>query len=138
MVKLVRCSKAILILTLAFVLCGCNTSKNDNADEAEKNVSVANPWIESNEEGVLEATGHSIKAPEGATEVCYSYCTEDKMAQVTYIKDGKDWTYRIKASSDLEDVSGMYYDWAVSDEGTVSGKKAVTWAILRLRKTVNI
>lgn len=125
MVKLVRFSKTILIVTLAFALCGCNTGKKDNAVKDEKHAAVANPWTESNEDGVFEATGHSIKAPENATEVRYSYCADDKMAQVTYIQDGIDWTYRIKESSDLEDISGMYYEWAVSDEGTVSGRKAV-------------
>lgn len=130
MVKLVRGSKAILIITLALALSGCNAGKKDDVANAEVNnadvnIAVVNPWTESDEDGVREATGYSIKAPEDATEVCYSYCADDKMAQVTYVKDGTDWTYRIKATSALEDISGMYYDWIASDEGTVSGKKAV-------------
>lgn len=47
------------------------------------------------------------------------------MAQVTYQKDNIDWTYRIKESSEAEDISGMNYEWNVSEEGIVAGKKAL-------------
>ena len=90
-----------------------------------ENVAVWNPWTETDEKGVLEATGFSIKAPEDATDVYYSFCEDENMAQVIYLKDGADWTYRIKATSEAEDISGMYYEWVFTDEGMVSGKKAV-------------
>lgn len=90
-----------------------------------ENTAVYNPWIDTDEQGVLEATGHSIKAPEGASDVNYSYCVDDKMAQVTYMEDSINWTYRIKGTSALEDISGMYYEWNVSEDGMVSGKNAV-------------
>lgn len=90
-----------------------------------ENVAIENPWTESDEKGVLEATGYNVKAPEDATEVHYSFCANEKMAQVTYQKDNIDWTYRIKESTEAEDISGMNYEWNVSEEGTVSGEKAI-------------
>ena len=90
-----------------------------------ESIAIGNPWIESDEQGVLEATGYAIKAPEDATEVYYSFCTDDNMAQVIYQKDSIDWTYRIKATTEADDISGMYYEWNVSEEGTVSGKNAI-------------
>lgn len=131
MIKLTRSSKIILVLTLSLALLGCGGKDNNPAEILEgaekqgENVAVENPWTESDEKGVLEATGYNVKAPEDATEVRYSFCTDEKMAQVTYQKDNIDWTYRIKASSEAEDISGMNYEWNVSEEGTVSGKKAI-------------
>lgn len=94
-------------------------------ENQSENAAIENQWTESNEQGVLEATGYSIKAPGDAIEVNYSFCADEKMAQVNYQKDGINWTYRIKASSEAEDISGMNYEWNVSEEGTVSGKKAI-------------
>lgn len=131
MIKLTRSSKILLVLTLSLALLGCGGKDNnpaeilEGAEKQDKNVAIENPWTESDEKGVLEATGYNVKAPEDATEVRYSFCTDEKMAQVTYQKDNIDWTYRIKASSEAEDISGMNYEWNVSEEGTVSGKKAI-------------
>lgn len=131
MIKLTRSSKILLVLTLSLALLGCGGKDNnpaeilEGAEKQDKNVAIENPWTESDEKGVLEATGYNVKAPEDATEVHYSFCADEKMAQVTYQKDNIDWTYRIKESTEAEDISGMNYEWNVSEEGTVSGKKAI-------------
>lgn len=121
MKKIVSFSKFILFFTLTFILCGCSAKSNE---ENSNEVFIGNPWMDTDEKGIYEATGYNIKVPNDATDVHYSYCEEEKMAQVSYQMDSTYWTYRIKESSEAEDISGMYYEWNVSEEGTVSGKEA--------------
>lgn len=111
------CKWQVLILLLVVALSGCS--------RREANTAVANPWVASDLAGVLEATGFEINVPKDAFDVKYSYESTGKMAQATYVLDDKDWVYRIKETPELEDISGMYYDWTVSEEGTVSQRPAV-------------
>ena len=97
-----RCGLIIILALLS--LCGCGAEKANTA-------TIANPWTDSDEKGVLEATGFDLVAPEGATDVIYSYMEEDKMAQVTYNLDKASWVYRVKPANSLEDISGMNYEW---------------------------
>ena len=113
-------------------------STAEESTEAESNeseedvIGMANPWIESDEQGVLEATGFDIKAPEGATDVAYSYIPDNKLAQMQYVLDDINWTYRMEPSDELMDISGMYYGWTEDDgdKGTVSGREAVYYGYL--------
>ena len=86
---------------------------------------LANPWIDSDEQKTLEATGFDLVCPEGATDVAYSYMEETKLAQLAYNLDGIDWTYRVQAATEMQDISGMNYEWISVSDGTVAGKSAV-------------
>ena len=147
--------KLILTLTAAAVsmamITGCGSSSETSATEASQTeseaaesteaesteseedvIGMANPWIESDEQGVLEATGFDMKAPEGATDVAYSYIPDNKLAQMQYVLDDINWTYRMEPSDELMDISGMYYGWTEDDgdKGTVSGREAVYYGYL--------
>ena len=147
--------KLILTLTAAAVsmamITGCGSSSETATTEASQTeseaaesteaegteseedvIGMANPWIESDEQGVLEATGFDIKAPEGATDVAYSYIPDNKLAQMQYVLDDINWTYRMEPSDELMDISGMYYGWTEDDgdKGTVSGREAVYYGYL--------
>ena len=147
--------KLILTLTAAAVsmamITGCGSSSETAATEASQTeseaaesteaesteseedvIGMANPWIESDEQGVLEATGFDMKAPEGATDVAYSYIPDNKLAQMQYVLDDINWTYRMEPSDELMDISGMYYGWTEDDgdKGTVSGREAVYYGYL--------
>ena len=147
--------KLILTLTAAAVsmamITGCGSSSETAATEASQTeseaaesteaegteseedvIGMANPWIESDEQGVLEATGFDMKAPEGATDVAYSYIPDNKLAQMQYALDDINWTYRMEPSDELMDISGMYYGWTEDDgdKGTVSGREAVYYGYL--------
>ena len=93
-------------------------------DKKTENAGMANPWTESDKQGVLDATGFEMTAPEGATDVAYSYMKDSKMAQMTYKLDGADWTYRIQPANELTDISGMNYEWTSKDDGKVKGLEA--------------
>lgn len=102
--------------------------ESKNVEESNEYVSMSNPWIVTDKDGVLDATGFAVEAPEGATEVVYSYLSDSSMAQVSYTYEGNEWTYRIQPTNELTDISGMYYTWDVQEEGTVSGKDAIYYA----------
>ena len=90
-------------------------------------VGLGNPWVEADEETVNATAGLSIHAPEGATDVVYSYMKvndREYMAQVTYQLDGVDWVYRIQPALELTDISGMYYPWIVEEDGTIKNRPA--------------
>ncbi len=129
--------KIISILALMtvgmMIFAGCSSSevKEDQSSEAAaatEQEQLANPWTQSDEQGVLEATGFDIAAPEGASDVSYSYMAEGKMAQMTYVLDEINWTYRIQLADALSDISGMAYEWTGKEEGTVSDREAMYYA----------
>lgn len=108
-------------------------SAAEEITEPEEDViGMPNPWTESDEQGVLEATGFDIKAPEGATDVAYSYIPENKLAQMQYVLDDINWSYKMEPTDEFMDISGMYYGWTDDDgdQGTVSGREAVYYGYL--------
>ena len=104
---------------------------NENAG-AVGELGLANPWTESDEQGVADATGFEMTAPEEATEVSYSYMKEAGLAQLSYVQDEQKWTYRMQATDELTDISGMSYKWTNEEEGTVAGMEAVYYAYVEL------
>ena len=97
---------------------------SQDSDDAQ----IANPWTESDKQGVADATGFEMTAPAGATDVSYSYMESDSLAQLTYELDGKKWTYRMQETDALTDISGMYMDWDSEESGEVSGREAVYYS----------
>lgn len=120
---------AMLLMLLALSACGGNSIDANNASSADERVNgymdgSTNPWTASDKNGVLEATGFDINPPEGATDVYYSFIEESKLAQMTYVLDELEFTYRIKASSELEDISGMHYEWDSIADGAIYTNEA--------------
>ena len=130
----------VIGLTVA-VLSGCGTKGafvvdekdaivtiTKDEDTKEVTVGVENPWVESDKEGVIEATGLNIYIPEDATDAKYSYMKTSNMAQVTYTYNGHDsWTFRKQKTDMFMDISGMYYEWVYQGETKVSGKDAMDY-----------
>lgn len=135
---------ALAMMTIGTtMLAGCGTSAADTAKSSSASTSaaasaaassktttkekteIANPWTESDQQGVASATGIEMTAPEGASSVAYSYMSDGGMAQMTYELDEMKWTYRAQMANELTDISGMAYSWSGQEDGTVSGKDAV-------------
>ena len=124
--------KIFVVLTILGVmaLTACKSSDNvqnsQSKDSAagEENSTIANPWTESDAQGVLDATGFELIAPDGATDATYRYNESEGIAEMTYVLDGGTWTYRMQSASELTDISGMYYDWTLQDEGLVANMPA--------------
>lgn len=109
--------KGLFITSIAmmcfFTACGKKEAESSN-------VTIANPWVETDRQGVIDATGFDLPTQEGATDIVYSYMSEGKMAQVSYTIGENEWTYRVQPTDSLEDISGMYYTWIIDEAGSVN------------------
>ena len=102
-----------------------DTTETQDTEETTDDTQLANPWTESDEAGVAEATGFDLAAPEGAEDVAYSYMSEGALAQLTYTLDGANWIYRVQMADEMTDISGLQYTWMSGNEGTVSNRTAM-------------
>lgn len=119
-----------LLLITALILALLTGCAPKGEGPGEGSVGLANPWQESDQQGVLEATGFSMTAPEGASDVRYSYLAESGLAQMRYDLQGAEWVYRIQPAEALEDISGMAYEWTAQQAGEVAGREAMYYAWL--------
>jgi len=119
-------TKTLLIVMAAVLalLTGCSHAGTNSGGTD----SIANPWTESDQQGVIDATGFSMTAPEGASDIRYSYLAESGLAQMRYALSGAEWVYRIQSANELTDISGMEYEWAAEEKGTVAGREAMYYA----------
>lgn len=121
---------ALMVMMIGMMgMTGCSSSagqgiQNDKSSGNSERTELANPWTESDKQGVEEATGFEMTAPDGATEVAYSYMSEDGLAQMSYVMDGMKWNYRMQATDALTDISGMEYQWLEWTECSVAGLDA--------------
>lgn len=147
---------AMLIMTMsASLLAGCGSSSDtgstdttkteestgteDSSDAADtEEDAIANPWIETDATGILNATGFLMSAPAGATNVTYSYIEDDGLAQMSYELDGKNWNYRMQYTDMLTDISGMNYNWDSEEEGEVSWMAANYYAYVGDEEMVHL
>ncbi|MBQ1609267.1 MAG: hypothetical protein II092_10455 [Lachnospiraceae bacterium] len=96
----------------------------EEPEAEESDTGLANPWTESDREGVLAATGFDLNVPDDAENVVYSYMEADKLAQVSYVMNDHDWTYRVQPTDGLQDISGMYYEWVAEEDTNVANHEA--------------
>lgn len=121
---------AFMVMALgASTLVGCNsksTPENSSANQTEESADteMANPWTETDKDGIAKATGFDMTAPKGATDVTYSYMSKDGLAQMSYKLDGSEWTYRMQMADKATDISGITMKWTKETEGEVSSKDA--------------
>lgn len=129
--------KTILIAAGAVLMAGaltaCSFSVNTSSEsvlttetetiveteESAEIVGMANPWTESDMQGVYDATGFNLVVPDDANFAYYSYNEQIGMAQVMYGLDEVDYVVRAQHTDAAEDISGNYYDWAEETTGTV-------------------
>ena len=98
-------------------------SEAEKTEETEEQ--MANPWVESDKDGVLAATGIELNVPEDATEILYTYLADENLAQVSYSTPGNKWVYRGKMADAFEDISGMFFEWDTQEEVDVAGRPAI-------------
>lgn len=103
--------KALLVsLLLALVfLCACGKTQ-----EEPQSLGLKNPVHETDAEGLFEATGIHLNAPEKAEDLRWSWIDSSEappLAQLDFSLDGAQFCLRAKQSQIREDISGLYYDW---------------------------
>ncbi len=130
----------VVSVTLALSLTACGkdvtealqpdietVEENDTKDEPA--VGMPNPWRDCTEEEAYQYTPNGFSAPEGSTNIRWSICeVEDNtvlpgtMVQLDFDYDGLSFTARQQAvaGTEITDISGLYYDWTVTDDCTMN------------------
>ncbi|MBO7431010.1 MAG: hypothetical protein J6U56_08385 [Spirochaetia bacterium] len=92
----------ILLLLPLLLFTGCRKNQ----------IEVRNPVVESSSEEIQQKMGITFGIPKDAENIYYSIIAE-KLAQMEFNWQGAECTARIKpsTSTELEDISGFYYEW---------------------------
>ena len=98
-------------------------SDNSGPGTDSSSAGLANPWVDTTAEEAASLIPNLFTAPEGATDVTWSRTEGDKpLIQMAFKQDRLDFTARAQNTGDTaEDISGMYYDWAVESDVTLAG-----------------
>ena len=142
-----RLLTGIVISALALQLVACGSAgtetspmqTQETADETaqetkteEENAPIgaqlANPWRDITEEQAYGMIPNCFSAPEGATNIRWSVMGETEedtlpgpLVQLDFDLDDMSFTERAQVTGDdYMDISGMYYDWTVSDDVTLA------------------
>ncbi len=103
-----------------------NPEASDNNEEA---VGMANPWRSCTEEEAIAACPRMFKLPEDGLVASWSMMdAEDSesgvpgpVVQLDFRMEGMDYTARAQyGASEDADISGLYYDWDVTDDITLA------------------
>ncbi len=126
-----------------------NSSADAQTGSGAGNLQIGNPWTDTDRQGLLDATGFELDAPEGATDVAYRYMQEigatgetdssaAALAELDYDLDGTEWTYRVQSASELTDISGMNYAWIAEEDGTVADRPAKYYSYVEYAKPEDV
>ncbi len=106
------------------------TETTQEASQETPSTQIANPWHSCTEEEAYVVAPNGFSAPEGATNVEWSMCDdlesepgyERPMVQMTFDYNDMSFCAREQAvlSEEIVDISGMYYDWTVTDDVTLA------------------
>ncbi len=77
---------------------------------AEGGDSLANPWVETDAEGVMQRLGVEFGVPENAEDITYYVPESANLAEMRFIWDGMRYIARMKPTAEFEDISGLCYD----------------------------
>ena len=115
---------AIAVICSMIVLCAA-FDVNVRAASAQS-TGIANPWVETDADGLMQTLGLQFDVPEGAEGVTYRMNESEKLAEMRFTLYDMPFTARIKpAGLELEDISGMFYDWDYVE--SVKGEFARRW-----------
>ena len=106
---------------LMFLMCAVMIfcSAFDKVDTSEKTapVGMANPWVETDADGLMQTLGLEFNVPEDAEKVIFRMNESEQIAEMQFVLNKMPFTARIKpAGLEMEDISGLHYDWDVEKE----------------------
>lgn len=109
-------------------------------DSAGEAAGVANPWTDTDREGILQSLGFSMDAPEGAKNVSYQMNETMGLGQMSfsYGDPELEYTYRMKSGVEFEDISGLNYTWNLEDSGSVGWCDAKVFRTNSEGKTIDL
>ena len=105
------------------------TAEAETTETQENETEVANPWKECTEEEAKAACPRLFKAPEGAVVNGWTMMEPENsesgvpgpLVQLDFRMEGVDFCARAQyGAGENEDISGMNYDWTVTDDVTLA------------------
>ena len=94
---------------------------------SEENIGIANPWSDTTLDAIEADLGIDISIPKDATQTGYRVLSEEKLYEIDFVYNDLGYTYRLKKTDALEDISGLYYDWTASVDTGVGDYKATDY-----------
>ena len=133
---LILCALCLLALC---VLSACGGTEaalpaagTETPAETGSPAALSNPVHETDAEGLTQATGLTLPAPEGAENLRHSWVElpdAPPIAELRFTLDGDELLLRAQAHAGPEpdDISGLHEDWELIQSGEVAGRKAVIY-----------
>ncbi len=127
----------IMVIVLAMLLSGCIEPVEEAQDgplyEQDSQLNIANPIKQMSRQELVESCGINLGEPEGAENMAYSLIELDggnPVAQLKFTLEGHELCLRAQAmdtQSAAGDISGLYYEWDVSQHTFVRMNYAVAY-----------
>ncbi|MBR6089578.1 MAG: hypothetical protein IKP86_06570 [Anaerolineaceae bacterium] len=106
----------LIIAVITVLIFGCAFDKAEKTQETPA-AGMANPWVETDADGLMETLGLEFNVPEDAEDVVYRMNESEQLAEMKFVLNDMPFTARIKPSAlEMEDITGMHYKWDVEEE----------------------
>lgn len=143
--------KSLIILSLVTataLLAGCITvPATEPKPEVESQVvsetesggesQIANPWTDTTLEAIEDELGIEIHLPKEVTQSGCRMLSDEKIYEVDFVYQDQGYTYRLKKTDALEDISGLFYEWSGSMETPVGDYMATDYRSISDEETVD-
>ena len=110
---------ALLATMLIALLVGCKSAENQQEAVEAVGMGIANPMHGSSQEEIHALDGVTLSIPKASTTATWMriYSSEDSVLdQVTFEYGSAEYCYRAKKTKELQDISGMYYNWTYVED----------------------
>ena len=106
----------LLIIMSVVLIFGCAYDKIESTPKPDL-IGMANPWVETDAEGLMQTLGLEFNVPEDAEDVVFRMNESEKIAEMQFVLNKMPFTARIKpAGLEMEDISGLHYKWEFEQE----------------------
>ena len=102
------------------VMSGCGTI-NDLKTEGKNIVGMTNPWTDIDAGQAAKAAGFAFAVPENADKTNFRILKAKDLVEMNFIISNAKCTARTRPSENMEDISGMFYDWEMERKSTILG-----------------
>ncbi len=120
----------VMVGLFSMTMAGCGATGAESQAEAAETATaqIANPWRDTTEEEAVAYMPNLFGEPEGATNVRWSVMGDPEdlensspLVQMDFDLDGQSFTAREQyPGEENAGISGMYYEWTVSDDVTLA------------------
>ena len=82
---------------------------------------LANPWVDTDAEGIMQTIGVEFGVPEGAEVLAYRMLPDAQLAEMQFVWNDMTYCARIQPTTEFTDISGLYFDWQSEESFDMRG-----------------